>query len=429
MHGVRPDDEVRGNVMAASPTNDRYLMISCDAHAGAAAEAYRPYLEQQYHEALTQWAPTVPAPGKEGREQMLAAMGERAAEIFGSLSQRFAAYPEVLAGGEDGYYDFERRIKELENDGIVGDVIIHQGYPFSDAFEGLPNPFDWATRTAGVRAGNRWLVDKCNENPGRHAGVALIPDMNDIEASAKELDELIQAGLKGGVMLHDSPTFEWPAFNHPRYEPLWEVLDQYALPVHTHLGTVFGGPTTPIEGPGGFMIAGMEMHFRTSRAFWAMYFGGVFERHPGVKFSFTEHGVEWIPEMIRHMTKPMVTELAAFEEQLSEMTGYPGSTLELTPAEIWQRQGFAGASFMPKKEADMRYEIGVDTLMWGSDYPHPEGTWPNTRDKLKRALQDVPVDEKRKILGETALRCYSAAFDPEFLRREADRVGLGPDDV
>jgi predicted TIM-barrel fold metal-dependent hydrolase len=139
-----------------------------------------------------------------------------------------------------------------------------------------------------------------------------------------------------------------------------------------------------------------------------MYFGGVFERYPNLKFSFTEHGIEWIPQMIRDMTRPSVAEFAAFEEQLETMQSFPMlelSGITLSPSEVWQRQGYAGASFMPKKEADMRDEIGVDRIMWGSDYPHVEGTWPNTREKPARALRDVPVEDKRKILGENALGC------------------------
>jgi predicted TIM-barrel fold metal-dependent hydrolase len=416
--------------MSGEASTERYLMISCDAHAGAQPGMYREYLERKYHDALDEWSATNPGLGKASRELMVAQMGDTVSEIFGSGMSRFADHPAVQAGGEDGYWDFERRIKELEGDGVVGDVIINQNVPFTSSFFMTESPFDWETRRAGVRAANRWLADRCSENPGRHAGVALISNFDDLQVSAKELEDLFHAGLNGGVMLHDSPTFEWPAFNHPRYEPLWEFLDAHELAVHTHLGTAFGGPVTEMQGPGAMEVAGMEMHFRTSRPFWAMYFGGVFERHPGVKFAFTEHGIEWIPEMIRHMTKPMVTELAAFEEQLQEMVGYPGPTVSsLTPAETWGRQGFAGASFMPKKEADMRHELGIDTIMWGNDYPHPEGTWPNTREKLRRALVDVPVEEKRQILGENALRCYSAAFDGAFLRQQADRVGLSPDDV
>jgi predicted TIM-barrel fold metal-dependent hydrolase len=326
-------------------------------------------------------------------------------------------------------FDFGRRIKELENDGIVGDVVINQFFPFADG--GLiPGTRTWDRphRRTGMRAANRWLADRCSSNPGRHAGLAVIPDMDDIAASVKELESLFDAGLRGGVMLPDSPSYEWPAWNDPRYTPLWEFLDHHGLAVHTHLGSNFGGPSTDLRGDGSIEINIYENHFRASRPFWAMYFGRVFERYPNIKFSFTEHGIEWIPEMIRHMMVSFYKGLMALEEQLAE-TPAQWEGHDLKPDEVWQRQGFAGGSFMAKGEADMRDEIGVDQMMWGSDYPHVEGTWPNTRKKLQRVLQDVPLADKRKILGENALRCYPAAFDEAHLRTEAARTGLTTSEV
>jgi predicted TIM-barrel fold metal-dependent hydrolase len=127
--------------------------------------------------------------------------------------------------------------------------------------------------------------------------------------------------------------------------------------------------------------------------------------------------------MIRHMTTGYFRELEAFKEQMSDAeTRWRNH--QLSPVEVWRRQGFAGASFLPKAEADRRTELGVDKIMWGSDYPHVEGTWPNTRMKLARALASVPRDEKALILGENALRCYETAFDEVHLREVAARTGI-----
>jgi hypothetical protein len=65
--------------------------------------------------------------------------------------------------------------------------------------------------------------------------------------------------------------------------------------------------------------------------------------------------------------------------------------------------------------------------MWGTDYPHPEGTWPHTVERLSKDFRDVPVQDARQILGETAARCYG--FDLEVLRPVADRVGPRPTDL
>jgi hypothetical protein len=74
-----------------------------------------------------------------------------------------------------------------------------------------------------------------------------------------------------------------------------------------------------------------------------------------------------------------------------------------------------------------RYEIGVGNLMWGNDFPHPEGTWPHTREWLRDAFHDIPVDETQQILGLNAAELYG--FDEKALRPLADQVGPTPDEL
>jgi hypothetical protein len=72
----------------------------------------------------------------------------------------------------------------------------------------------------------------------------------------------------------------------------------------------------------------------------------------------------------------------------------------------------------------MRYEIGIDNLMWGSDFPHPEGTWPSSRAWLKKTFHDVPIDETRRMLGLAAAEVFG--FDLAALRPLADKIGPTP---
>ena len=90
--------------------------------------------------------------------------------------------------------------------------------------------------------------------------------------------------------------------------------------------------------------------------------------------------------------------------------------LKSRPSEYWQRQCYVEAMFFQPREAKLRHKIGVDNMMWGSDYPHYEGSWPNSRKALHEALHDVPEDEIRAILGENAARVYG--FDLADARRD-----------
>jgi hypothetical protein len=131
-----------------------------------------------------------------------------------------------------------------------------------------------------------------------------------------------------------------------------------------------------------------------------------------LKIVLSEQYADWIPR-----------EILTLEERLKEGFGmeFFRSTLNLDPRSYWERNFGVGATFMTPKEARMRHEIGLTTIMWGSDFPHPEGTYPHTRESLRLSFSDVPPDELRLILGGNAARVYG--FDLEALQGIADRVG------
>src|SRR5262249_47870743 len=150
-----------------------------------------------------------------------------------------------------------------------------------------------------------------------------------------------------------------------------------------------------------------EVYFRARRPFWMMFWGGVFERHPRLKFVFTEQGVEFIPELLADMNSrftPGARRPQKFMEHYILFFGEPRD-LTLNPYDVWKGQGWAGG-FAWEWEIEHRHEVGIDKIMWGSDYPHPEGTWPHTKERLRQAFAGVPAREVRLMVGENALQCY-----------------------
>jgi predicted TIM-barrel fold metal-dependent hydrolase len=138
---------------------------------------------------------------------------------------------------------------------------------------------------------------------------------------------------------------------------------------------------------------------------------GVFERHPDLRFVLTETGCSWILETLR---------LLEFKFDLPYFQHF-NKELKLRPTEYFQRNCALGASFLPPHEAKDRHAIGLEKLMWGSDYPHLEGTWPHTMDSLRKTFAAMPEDETRKILGGNALANFG--FDAEQLAAVAEKVG------
>jgi len=153
------------------------------------------------------------------------------------------------------------------------------------------------------------------------------------------------------------------------------------------------------------------------RPFTALLWSGAFERHPKLKMVFTETGCGWILETLRVLKFKIDNPIFAhFMKDLS-----------LTPQEYFQRNCFIGASFLAPHEIGSRHKIGIDKLMWGSDYPHMEGTWPNTMHKLRETFHDVNEREIRDILGETAIDVFG--FDRKLMQEAAERIGPKISDI
>ena len=97
------------------------------------------------------------------------------------------------------------------------------------------------------------------------------------------------------------------------------------------------------------------------------------------------------------------------------------------PSEYFGTNVFIGASTMSVEEIRRRHTNGIDALMWGTDYPHPEGSWPHTRERLENDFRDVSIEDARLLLGLNAIDCYG--LDEAGLRQVADRVGPTPEQL
>ncbi|MFK7896672.1 MAG: amidohydrolase family protein, partial [Myxococcota bacterium] len=304
-----------------------------------------------------------------------------------------------------GEWDAKVRLEELEADGVAGEVIFPQMVPFGASLLQFRGDAEPELSDIGNRAYNRWLAELCNSNPGRHAGVAVI-GIHDIDVAVAEVRAAKAAGLWGGVLLPGT-TGEQPFYHHSRYEPLWAVCEELDMPLQVHSSW---SPDYGDEACATAMYI-TEVDMFAHRPFAALLWSGAFERHPGLKMVFTETGCSWILETLR------VLEFKSADPIFKHFT----KGLSLGPTEYFQRQCFIGASFMPAHEGEDRHEIGLDKLMWGSDYPHLEGTWPNTMHALNETMGAYPEDEIAALLGGNAAAVYG--FDVDALQPVAERIG------
>ncbi len=386
--------------------SDPYLVISSDCHAGLPNEQYREWLDPEHRDAFDQ------SLADRARMRELATRG--------ILNEEFAEEWERENGeGLQGGWDAARRDKELEADGVVGEVI----FPDADAVTaGASAPFgaglSSSTNTptdllmAGARAHNRWLAELCAASPDRRAGVAIVP-IYDPEAAVAEITRARESGLRGGILIPSMWGTEAP-YHDARYEPVWSACEDLQMPVHVHSGSADKAAYGPYVG-----MYTTEVRWWSARPLHFLLWSGVFERHPGLRFVVTECGAFWAADLLWTMDSVYDREHGARKlgEQLT-------AGLSMRPSEYFDRNCAIGASNTRRRELARRYEIGVGNLMWGNDFPHPEGTWPHTREFLRDVFCDIPVDETRQILGLSAAEVYG--FDVAALQPLADEFGPTP---
>lgn len=385
-------------------TTSNYVVISADCHGGASIADYKPFLETSLHDAFDAWAAEFDNPYEDNT-------GPNAARNW----------------------DSEARLREMEADGVVAEVIFPNTIPpFFPKVSLVNQPpgaseGDLAHRWAGLRAHNRWMADFCAQAPGRRAGIVQIM-LHDVDASVREIEWAKENGLTGGVLLPGAPPGSGvPPLYAPDYEPIWDVCEDLGMPINHHSGSA-----VPDMGPypAAQMMFLLEVTWWAHRALWHLIYSGVMERHPQLQFVFTEQGTAWIPEEL--------TRLDYYRGRLAGTGGAGGSQeaqfgagaieqLSMSPSEYWARQCHLGSSFIRRHEVQLRDAVGIDRIMWGSDYPHLEGCWPFVREHLRLAFSDVPEDEVRSMVGANASKLYG--FDDELLGRLADRFGPTVDEV
>jgi predicted TIM-barrel fold metal-dependent hydrolase len=181
--------------------------------------------------------------------------------------------------------------------------------------------------------------------------------------------------------------------------------------VHTH-----SGPAPDFDDlPGMMGIYLTEFVFWALRPLWVLIFGGVFERFPRLRFAVTEVSEFHLPAWLELM------DIRASAKHTSGKLGNFRGHRSLEPSQYFARNCWIGASLLDPLGVSRRHQIGVGRLMWGTDYPHPEGLWPNTRARLLDSFRGVPEPELEAIFGRNAIECY--ALDADALEAIAARIG------
>jgi predicted TIM-barrel fold metal-dependent hydrolase len=313
------------------------------------------------------------------------------------------------------------RNSQQEADGVVGEVVfpntVPPFFPSFVLFARPPKPDEYEHRRAGVRAHNRWLVDWCNEYPERRAGIGQI-FVNDIDDAIEDATWIKEHGLRGGVLLPAlPPDVDWikPLYD-PAYDRLWATCQDLDIPVNVH-----GGTGAPDYGryPVSMLLYINEVSFYSQRPFVQLMLSGVFERFPRLKFVMTETGCAWVIPLLRRLDQVVASIRDTGET--GEIKYSKEHVLPRLPSEYFHQNVWMGVSFPAPEDVAARDFLGPDRFMWGSDYPHDEGTHPYTKEHLRSRFSGLSPEENRRLLGENAAKLYD--FDLKALAKLAAQVG------
>jgi predicted TIM-barrel fold metal-dependent hydrolase len=281
------------------------------------------------------------------------------------------------------------------------------------------NAGDLDARWAGLQAHNRWLADFCAEAPGRRAGIAQIM-LHNLDAAVEEVHWARANGLTGGVLLPGAPPGSGlpPLFDPDYYEPLWAVCEELDMPLNHHSGSAAPATGDAAEDK---VILVLEVTWWAHRALTHLLVSGALARHPGLHLVLTEQGTAWIPEELARLDYFFDRFASAKGSQEFEWGGPVIERMSMKPSEYFARQVSVGSSFIRPDEVKIRHAVGLDKIMWGSDYPHKEGSMPFTREALRASFAGIDHDEVQAMLGGNAAATYG--FDFDALRALADQVG------
>ncbi len=284
-----------------------------------------------------------------------------------------------------GAWDPKARRKDMELDGIDGEVL----YPSVCLQLFALRDLDFMY--ACFEAYNNWMNDLCKADPAHLKGIGLIA-LDDIERAVQELYRCKEIGLSGG-MIPVAPDDDRP-YSDPLYEPFWAAAEESGLPISLHSSTHREGSRVRAKG---FADNVVKPH-AVQRTIADMVFAGVFDRYPKLKLVSAESDCGWAAHYLMRMDHKFTS--------LRNMYNNARISGDIMPSEYVKRQVYYTFMIDPVgiRNRDL---IGVGNLLWASDYPHHESTWPRSHQIIERQCPpDISAEDKRKIIGENAARLY-----------------------
>lgn len=345
-------------------------LISADSHVAIGLDAIRDRVPRTLHEAF---------------DDALARQAHIDEELRGGRQLSLESW-DMEAMRDPGYRDPVARLAAMDRDGVDAEVLYSEVSAFR-AFGLVAG--DWRPIS---RAFTDHLADFASHDPRRLTVSYQVPII-DIDYAVAEVQRLAALGARSVHLPNFPSEIGLPDYHEPLYDPLWGVLQETGISISHHLGNrhwlydIFRRDPTP---QAAIFTSMPALALAEVIAWWILT--GTLERFPGLRIVFVEPGLYWIPGF-----------LAGLDRKADGRYDLPG--LRLKPSEYFRRNMFC--TFMDDEVGlAQRHEIGIENILWSTDFPHPATTWPNSQETVARQFAAVPTAERDLICAGNASRLY-----------------------
>jgi predicted TIM-barrel fold metal-dependent hydrolase len=372
-------------------TGLRYRLISADDHVDLTHDAIKSNLASKFHadydDAITKFRGSMmnmvsSSANQLWRKQQGMAGDDR--NMLTAMTDR--KHP---AAGRAGHTDAHERLNDMDQDGVQASVT----YCEVSAFRYLYMLKDG--RREATRAFNRTLTDWASPAPDRLLINYQIP-VHDIEAAVDEVRRAAEEGCKSLQLPVFPGELGLPDYWDSRYDPLFAVIQETGLPICLHIGlntqldNLAQRDPTPQKGIFVPMVA-----LSTAEAMGMWVLAGVFARFPRLKVVFVEPGIGWVAWWL-YLVDDMATR-----------QGYEFPALSELPSHYFRQNVSLTFIDEPDVIKHAHERLGIENVMWSSDYPHPVSSWPHSQEGAHKMFGDIPEHERDLVLSGNATRVWN----------------------